>query len=310
MTVSIVIAAYNREDYLPETIESVLAQTRSDWELVIVDDGSTDRTLAAAQTFAQRDRRIRVVHQENGGGAAARNRGMREIAPESQYVAFLDSDDTYEPFALEALVSALEADPQAVAAHGLARYIDSQSRRILLGEAEAWQRDRLGLVGGRLVAAPPEAPTDLSMLLVACRILAPGQGLIRQRALRQMGECDTSTTVADYDMWLRLAALGGIVFVDSVLLNYRQHGGQMMRQQKQVATGMRYARRKVLVSPVLTEAQRRESVAACLQSQRFHAVLRLQWARDHVKRRDYLGAIKQVRHAVDSYARYVGRVPV
>src|SRR2546421_13123372 len=103
--VSVVIPVYNGERYLAEAIESVLAQTICTWELVIVDDGSADGTPGVAQRYAGRDARIRVVRQANGGVAAARNRGMQETDPSSEYVIFLDHDDVWEIDALETLLA-------------------------------------------------------------------------------------------------------------------------------------------------------------------------------------------------------------
>ncbi len=97
---SVVIPAYNVESYLAETLDSVLAQTYPYFDVAIVDDGSIDRTLAIAQDYARRDRRIRVITQPNQGVSVARNRGIQETRGE--LVAFLDADDRWRPQKLEA----------------------------------------------------------------------------------------------------------------------------------------------------------------------------------------------------------------
>lgn len=106
---SILLPAYNRESYLGAAIGSVLAQTDPDWELIVVDDGSTDRTGAIAAGHAAADPRIRVVRQSNGGIGAARNRALREAR--GGFIALIDSDDLWMPDKLEVQHAALAADP-------------------------------------------------------------------------------------------------------------------------------------------------------------------------------------------------------
>jgi teichuronic acid biosynthesis glycosyltransferase TuaG len=93
--VSVVMPAYNAEATLESSIRSVQAQTREDWELIVVDDGSADRTVELAQAAAAADPRIRVIRQRNRGVAAARNVGID--AARGRYLAFLDADDTWLP---------------------------------------------------------------------------------------------------------------------------------------------------------------------------------------------------------------------
>ena len=99
--ISIIMPAYNAASFISKAIESVQTQTFADWELLIINDGSVDDTLQVAQKFAQQDRRIRVISQENQGVSAARNAGLG--AAKGTYIAFIDSDDYYEPIFLEKL---------------------------------------------------------------------------------------------------------------------------------------------------------------------------------------------------------------
>lgn len=93
--VSIVVAVYNTEAYLPRCIQSVLAQTYENWELILIDDGSTDGSLGVCEKFAEQDSRIFVYHQENGGVARVRNFGI--ATHKGEYLTFLDSDDLLAP---------------------------------------------------------------------------------------------------------------------------------------------------------------------------------------------------------------------
>ena len=112
--ISVIIPVFNTGMILKNTIESVLDQTFTDFELIIVDDGSTDSTTAGVLN-CQTDRRIRIIHQENSGVAAARNRGIREAR--GRYIAFLDHDDLYLPEKLEVLKSLLDETADAVLAY-------------------------------------------------------------------------------------------------------------------------------------------------------------------------------------------------
>lgn len=91
MKISVIVPVYNAERYLPRCIESILSQTYSDWQLVLVDDGSKDMSLKMCMSFAQKDKRILVIHQENAGAGAARNTGLSRA--QGDYIVFIDSDD-------------------------------------------------------------------------------------------------------------------------------------------------------------------------------------------------------------------------
>lgn len=93
--VSIIVPVYNAEKYLRECVESVLCQTLSDIELILVDDGSTDSSPTLCDQYAAQDRRVKVIHKPNGRAASARNAGLRVASGE--YVAFVDADDWISP---------------------------------------------------------------------------------------------------------------------------------------------------------------------------------------------------------------------
>lgn len=105
---SIVMAMFNAEDTLAKAIESVRAQTLRNWELVVVDDGSTDRSVAVLQRYAQTDKRIRPFHQQNSGPGAARSLALKNCT--GDYVAFLDSDDYWEIDFLESVEAVASAE--------------------------------------------------------------------------------------------------------------------------------------------------------------------------------------------------------
>lgn len=106
--ISVVIPVYNVEKYLAECVDSVLGQTYQDYEIILVDDGATDSSGAMCDEYAQKDARIRVIHQPNGGLSAARNSGLK--AAQGEYIYFLDSDDYIEPTALADLVATAQQE--------------------------------------------------------------------------------------------------------------------------------------------------------------------------------------------------------
>ncbi|MCX5379978.1 bifunctional glycosyltransferase family 2 protein/CDP-glycerol:glycerophosphate glycerophosphotransferase [Streptomyces sp. NBC_00091] len=119
---SIVVPVYNVELYLDECLESIAAQTFDDFEVVIVDDGSTDTSAVLAKAFAERDKRFRVVLQENAGLGAARNVGFRHASEGSEYIAFVDSDDTMPPYAYQRMIDSLDETGSDFAAGNVRRF--------------------------------------------------------------------------------------------------------------------------------------------------------------------------------------------
>ncbi|MBV6406281.1 MAG: hypothetical protein GFGODING_03066 [Flavobacteriales bacterium] len=125
--VSIIMPAYNAEPFIGQAIASVIAQTHSHWELIIVDDGSTDRTGALIDAFV--DVRIIRYHKPNGGIGSARNMGL--AAARGEYLCFLDADDMLPPRSIASRVELLEADPGLGIADGRVLYVNGTMDRVL-----------------------------------------------------------------------------------------------------------------------------------------------------------------------------------
>ena len=115
--ISIIIPAFNAENYIEECIESILAQTYTDWELIIVDDGSNDLTPTICDEYAEKNLRIRVIHQENRGVSAARNVGLKKAT--GIYIAFVDADDILPPRSLEIRINLIGGADLAIAGYEL-----------------------------------------------------------------------------------------------------------------------------------------------------------------------------------------------
>jgi glycosyltransferase involved in cell wall biosynthesis len=187
--VSVVMPAYNVSRYLGDAIESVMRQTFTDWELLIVDDGSTDNTLEIARHYAGRDPRIAVTHQANGGISAARNTALAHA--QGLLIAILDSDDTWLPGFLETQVRILDQHPE----------ID-----IVTGNA--WLRGSRR--DGQLARPHPDKrPAPDLLNLIADEECVFIMSVFRRRVYDTLGGFDvTMRSNEDYDYWLRAADAG------------------------------------------------------------------------------------------------------
>ncbi len=204
--VSVIIPTYNRAAILPRAIESVLAQSFGHFELVVVDDGSTDDTRAAVDRFADR-RIIYLRHAQNSGGAAARNTGID--AARGRHVAFLDSDDEWLPDKLARQVAVLEQAGSEMGAVYCAHTVqDDTSARVEEGEGELHTGD----VFQTLLRGWCPASTSLF--------------LVRRDPLVAVGGFDDSLpSFQDYDLWLRLAQICRFDAVAVPLVIKHAHAG-------------------------------------------------------------------------------------
>jgi glycosyltransferase involved in cell wall biosynthesis len=156
--VSILVGNYNYANYIRQTIESVLVQTFTNWELIICDDGSTDQSVAVIASYLERDRRIRLLRKPNGGHASALNAAFAECR--GDLICLLDSDDVYLPQKLERVVQASEADPQkGVIVHRVIRVNESRRRQgvwpLSNSLPDGWYGPALLRTGGILPYTPP-----------------------------------------------------------------------------------------------------------------------------------------------------------
>jgi len=197
--VSIIMAAYNRQDLMVETLDNVAAQTYSNWECIVVDDGSTDGTVDVLKRYAMADKRIRYVRQRNQGPAGARNHGLREARGE--YVQFWDSDDFLEKRKLEAHVAYLQAHPNADIVYGSARYFRTEApderRYSPIGPDEPWLAEF--------------SATGYEMLkeLVAANIMVVEAPMFRRQVFERVGRFDTRLPpLEDWEFLFRCAVSG------------------------------------------------------------------------------------------------------
>ncbi len=257
--VSIVVPAHNAERFLKQTLESIRSQTFEAWECIVVDDGSSDATAAIAEECALMDSRIRLVRQSCGGPSRARNRGFLESLPSTRYVSFMDSDDLWEVGALEALVGALDLNPDMIGAHGLAELIDGEGRPLAPGDFSSFGRRRLGLRDGRIVEWPLKEPTSFQTLAWTGPLHPPGLLLARRDAYESAGLYDPGLGLCeDWDMCLRLSRLGSMKFMDQVILRYRRHGLNLSRHASDNRRVVRRLHAKTYFSELNSPEQRQQ----------------------------------------------------
>ncbi len=204
--ISVIIPAYNAERTILETITSVQEQTFSNFEMIVINDGSSDRTLELLHNVA--DRRLKIFSSENGGVCAARNRGISHTTGE--FIAFLDADDLWTPDKLEAQLIALQQYPEAGVAYSWTYFMDEQGESLSPGEPTFFE--------GNVCA----------QLLVNNFLASGSNPLIRSQIIKSVGEFDpVFPHCADWDYWLRLAACCSFVVVPKHQILYRQSSGGM-----------------------------------------------------------------------------------
>jgi glycosyltransferase involved in cell wall biosynthesis len=302
MLISIIIPSYNAECFISATIESVIGQSHREWELIVADDGSTDGTVELVRKLASTDARIKFEAFENSGAASVgRNRGSQKISPNASYVLFLDHDDILEQDALKLLSETLEANPQSVAAYGLARYIDLEGRPIRAGEAESYVRNRIAIKDNRLVPVPLSDPLTFSALVYSNCICSPGQVMIRRSSYEAVGPWDpTVSPSTDRDMWMRLSLAGEVRFVDFLTFDHRQHHSNQSKNRALMQQGDMKLRKKWSQSTELSHTQRLDFIAGWKLWDRHLMSLRQEWALRDWRRGDVVGCLRNlIRSAVD-----------
>lgn len=202
--VSVLMPAYNAERFLARAVDSVLAQTHEDLELVVVDDGSTDRTFELLSDYARMDRRVRPLRNgENLGIVRTRNRAFAEADPKSAYFAIMDSDDVCVPERLSLQLGFLEAQPDYALVGGNLILIDESDRDI----------------GRRAYPASYEAICDV---MTRYNPIAQPTATVRRRAIDAVGTYDPRyPRCQDYDLWMRIARRFKIANVEAYTLRYR-----------------------------------------------------------------------------------------
>jgi glycosyltransferase involved in cell wall biosynthesis len=222
--IGVVIAAFNAEPFIEQTLASLTAQSLGDWRCVVVDDGSSDATGELVAAFAAGEPRITLRAVANGGHGRARNLAIELLGDSVDAITVMDADDVWLPHALALLDERLRARPDCIGAHALGDFIDERGRREESGEFAAFGRRRLSGASGRLREVPLEADSSFATIITASTIFPPGVLLLRRAVYAQIGGYDVRSVEGDWDLQIRAARLGPIAFVNEVVVLYRRHG--------------------------------------------------------------------------------------
>lgn len=265
--VSAIIPTYNYARFVGRAVDSVLAQTYSPVECIVVDDGSTDDT---PQVLASYGDRIRAIRQDNRGLSGARNAGI--AAARGRYIALLDADDAWKPEKLARQVAAIEGDPD-VGAVGCAYEVTDE---IHAPRAVA------------LRPTPPQLPARLRRIaLRESWVEASGSGaLVPRRIFDELGVFDEQLRAAeDWDMWLRIAARYRIVNLPEVLVSISQHGtGTFRNADKMERSQWNVYRASVARWPELLDSRTRR---------RMRALILADAGDEYIGARDYRNALRR-----------------
>ncbi len=222
--VSIITPCYNSEHFVDKTIQSVRQQTFTDWELIVVNDGSTDQSLKVIQSFAAKDARIRIVDQANRGMIGARLSGFEAVSPDSSYLLFLDADDCAEPLMLERLTKYLDTHSEVGMVYCDYQFIDEHDR--LTQYPEFKPRFVPGGLWFRTLP-PSHAETPFVSVFNLCVIIS-SISMMRRSVYEKVGgyDPDFGTHREDTDLFLRFALRSKIHFCPEKLIRRRRHMGQ------------------------------------------------------------------------------------
>jgi glycosyltransferase involved in cell wall biosynthesis len=206
--VTVMIIGFNVEKYIAETLESVLAQSYADFEIVFVDDGSTDRTAEIVKAYGEK---VRYCYQPNQGVSSARNHGLRESC--GQYIAALDGDDCFLSDKLARQVAIMDAHPE-----------------IAFTCSDTWVMDESGKV--YTVWRRGARPATFGELYRRNSIWSPTV-MLRRKSLEAIGGWDEALVVSqDYDLWLRLASRAPFHHLDQPLTRYRNRPGSLGKRTR------------------------------------------------------------------------------
>jgi glycosyltransferase involved in cell wall biosynthesis len=232
--VTIVVACYNHERYVGQSLESVFAQDHPSVDIIVTDDASQDGTQAAVDAILRNhDRAVRTVfHAENRGLCATLNEALALV--KTPFVAILSADDWMAPNRISTQLAAMEAAPQDCALV----YSDMH-----IVDAEGGDTGKL--YSHLVPINPPDSTGMMGSLFERNYIPAPSV-LARTDCLRDVGGYDESLPIEDYDMWLRLARYYSFTFCPEPLIFYRVHGSSMTAMFNSMEPSLSYVHLKIL----------------------------------------------------------------
>jgi glycosyltransferase involved in cell wall biosynthesis len=237
--VTIIAPSFNYGRFICQSLDSVLAQTWRNWECVVVDDGSTDDTRAVVMSYAERDARVRYIHQEHRGVSAARNTGIKHSR--GAFLQFLDADDLIEERKLEKQIEFLRRRRDVDIVYGGAMSFTS---------VESGGRSRIIRGGEELTWLPSISGSERDALLALLRAPFPIHcGLIRRGVIEDVGLFNERLKICeDWDFWVRCAAIGKRfrqIKIEGSLAFYRVHPASTCANPRLMRPAIRRWRREI-----------------------------------------------------------------
>ncbi|MEO1342193.1 MAG: glycosyltransferase [Cyanobacteria bacterium J06635_13] len=220
--ISVVIPAYNAAELIGETIESVIRQSFPDWELIVVDDGSTDNTVSVVEDFCTKDSRIRLISQPNSGVSIARNSGAEKA--KGELISFLDSDDMWLEDKLIVHVDYMQRHPKAGISYALVEAISPE-----------------GCPSGK-VANNHLSCEDPHYLFYKNPTITPSNIVVRRKLFLKLGGFDESLVYTeDKEILFRLLCNSEFTVeqIDKILVRYRVHGSSSSSHLSKIEKGWR-----------------------------------------------------------------------
>ncbi|MBN1688133.1 MAG: glycosyltransferase [Candidatus Omnitrophica bacterium] len=269
---SIVMPTYNRYDLIAQAIESVIAQHEQDWELIVVDDGSSDNTKEIVEKY--RDNRIHYLYQENAGKSIARNRGIERAR--ASHIVFLDSDDYWHPEMLSAVADAISRNPGAGLFYGQVEFIR---------ECQSTDAEIKPTVGAKNFE---ELLNGDHQSIYTCATA------IKKSCLEQVGVFDPWLLIAqDIDLWLRIAEKYPVVFIPKVVSYVRRHAEDSASNRLNLYEGyLRFQHRLVQRYEACLSRKRRQVIENYIT--RYQYLLGI----EYLKRGDAHEALRRVQQAI------------
>ena len=227
--VSIITPCYNSEAFIGRTIESVQAQTLTDWEHIVVDDGSTDGSASLIQAYSKQEPRLRMKVQPNGGCAQARNAGFWLSSPQSHYLLFLDADDCLEPDMLKTMCSYMDEHPQVGMAYCRYALVDAEDRSLSNEEASLTVGPRFVPHGIGIRVLGSEAPrTPLTSIFTLPAGIIPSLAMFRRSVYENTPGWDEEMGIIyeDVGLYVHIALQSEVHYRHEALVRYRRHSAQ------------------------------------------------------------------------------------
>jgi len=278
--VSVIIPTYNRAHLVGKAIESVLAQTYRDFEIIVVDDGSADATGEVVNSF--QDSRISYIYQKNSGVASARNRGI--TASRGEYIALLDSDDVWLSEYLSLTVEQMEANPEVALVCSDCYICDKNLEERL---HRKWRSSTFDTIKLHDAERHP-----LKYLLRSGCFISPQATLLRSSVLEKTGLFDeTLLTHEDLEMFIRIVRDYPIKLVDLPLVEFRKHDNGLQSYHEQMYQDDIVVMDRALATCDLTKVEKR------LATRRLSKAYYI-WGWYYFYIKDYLSGRRRLRHAI------------